>query len=166
MGRQYIGIEQMDYIEDIAVKRMQKVIGKQTKKDGELLESVDFDNGGISKSVNWNGGGEFIYFELAKWNETAKDKINECKNIEELIKLFDELYEKYFLNYNLKIKEFKEQVTLEQNFKNLDLNKQKEMFLTMLDLNQMYVNKSEMKDSKYGLNKQEQALTQEFYGDK
>jgi adenine-specific DNA-methyltransferase len=27
MGRQYIGIEQMDYIEDIAVKRMQKVIG-------------------------------------------------------------------------------------------------------------------------------------------
>ncbi|VVH65358.1 Type III restriction-modification system methylation subunit (EC, partial [uncultured Gammaproteobacteria bacterium] len=26
MGRQYIGIEQMDYIEDIAVKRMQKVI--------------------------------------------------------------------------------------------------------------------------------------------
>jgi hypothetical protein len=33
MGRQYIGIEQMDYIEDIAVKRMQKVIGKTVKKD-------------------------------------------------------------------------------------------------------------------------------------
>jgi adenine-specific DNA-methyltransferase len=38
MGRQYIGIEQMDYIEDIAVKRMQKVIGETVKKDGELLE--------------------------------------------------------------------------------------------------------------------------------
>jgi adenine-specific DNA-methyltransferase len=62
MGRQYIGIEQMDYIEDIAVKRMQKVIGKKTKKDGELLERVDFDNGGISKSVDWQGGGEFIDF--------------------------------------------------------------------------------------------------------
>jgi adenine-specific DNA-methyltransferase len=42
MGRQYIGIEQMDYIEDIAVKRMQKVIGATVKKDGELLESLDF----------------------------------------------------------------------------------------------------------------------------
>jgi adenine specific DNA methylase Mod len=36
-GRQYIGIEQMDYIEDVAVKRMQKVIGTTVKKDGELF---------------------------------------------------------------------------------------------------------------------------------
>jgi adenine-specific DNA-methyltransferase len=53
MGRQYIGIEQMDYIEDIAVKRMQKVIGTTVKKDGELLESLDFDSGGISKKEGW-----------------------------------------------------------------------------------------------------------------
>ena len=50
MGRQYIGIEQMDYIQDITVERMKKVI------DGE--------QGGISKSVNWQGGGEFVYAEL------------------------------------------------------------------------------------------------------
>ena len=37
MGRRYIGIEQMDYIEDIAVERLKKVI------DGE--------QGGISKAV-------------------------------------------------------------------------------------------------------------------
>jgi adenine-specific DNA-methyltransferase len=42
---------------------MQKVIGETVKKDGELLESLDFDAGGISKSVEWQGGGEFIYFE-------------------------------------------------------------------------------------------------------
>ena len=57
MGRQYIGIEQMDYIENIAVERLKKVI------DGE--------QGGISKSINWQGGGDFIYFELAKWNEAG-----------------------------------------------------------------------------------------------
>lgn len=50
MGRQYIGIEQMDYIQDITVERMKKVI------DGE--------QGGISKSVNWQGGGDFVYAEL------------------------------------------------------------------------------------------------------
>ena len=48
--------------------------------------------------------------ELAKWNEQAKEKIQNCNSLEELIKLFDTLYEKYFLNYNLKIKEFKEKV--------------------------------------------------------
>ncbi|NLM00619.1 MAG: site-specific DNA-methyltransferase, partial [Treponema sp.] len=89
MGRQYIGIEQMDYVETIACERMKKVI------DGE--------QGGISKSVKWQGGGDFIYFELAKWNETAKEKILACESLKELIKFFDEMYERYFLNYNLKI---------------------------------------------------------------
>jgi hypothetical protein len=46
-----------------------KVIGATVKKDGELLESLDFDAGGISKSVDWQGGGEFIYFELDKYNQ-------------------------------------------------------------------------------------------------
>lgn len=50
MGRQYIGIEQMDYIQDITVERMKKVI------DGE--------QGGISKSINWQDGGDFVYAEL------------------------------------------------------------------------------------------------------
>ncbi|MDR4840093.1 site-specific DNA-methyltransferase, partial [Klebsiella quasipneumoniae] len=43
MGRRYIGIEQMDYINEITVPRLQKVI------DGE--------QGGISKDVDWQGGG-------------------------------------------------------------------------------------------------------------
>ena len=43
MGRRYIGIEQMDYVEDIVVERLKKVIA------GE--------QGGISKSVDWQGGG-------------------------------------------------------------------------------------------------------------
>jgi adenine-specific DNA-methyltransferase len=129
----------------------------------EIEKIVDFDQGGISKSVNWQGGGEFIYFELAKNNETAKEKILNCQNLKELEALFDELYEKYFLNYNLKIKEFKEKVLQEKEFQNLDLDEQKKMFLTMLDLNQMYVNRSEMADQNFAINKQDQELTKEFY---
>nr|WP_307934805.1 site-specific DNA-methyltransferase [Mycoplasmopsis bovis] len=41
MNRKYIGIEQMDYIQDIGAERLKKVI------DGE--------QGGISKFVNWQG---------------------------------------------------------------------------------------------------------------
>ena len=47
MNRQYIGIEQMNYIEDVAIVRLKKVI------DGE--------QGGISKIVNWQGGSSFSY---------------------------------------------------------------------------------------------------------
>jgi adenine-specific DNA-methyltransferase len=78
MGRQYIGIEQMDYIETIAVERLKKVIGQSTspakagtpqEENIPLVEGwtakqdgVDsFDTGGISKAVNWQGGGDFVY---------------------------------------------------------------------------------------------------------
>lgn len=149
MGRQYIGIEQMDYIETIACERLRKVI------QGE--------QGGISKSVNWQGGGDFIYFELAKWNETAKEKILECESLEELENFFDEMYERYFLNYNLKIKEFKEKVLQEENFRKLSLDEQKKIFVAMLDNNQMYVNKTEMADKKFDISEEDQNLTSQFY---
>ena len=149
MGRQYIGIEQMDYIKTIAVERLKKVI------EGE--------QGGISKSVNWQGGGDFIYFELAKWNETAKERILACESLEQLETFFDEMYERYFLNYNLKIKEFREKVLQEENFRKLSLDEQKKIFIAMLDNNQVYVNKTEMADKKFGISEDDQNLTSQFY---
>jgi adenine-specific DNA-methyltransferase len=136
---------------------------QQLLKKEENKKYQDFDTGGISKSVNWQGGGDFIYFELAKWNETAKEKILECESLGELIKFFDEMYERYFLNYNLKIKEFREKVIFEEEFKNLSLDEQKQMFVAMLDNNQMYVNKTEMADKKFGISEEDQELTQKFY---
>ncbi|MEA3494625.1 MAG: hypothetical protein U9R42_01175 [Bacteroidota bacterium] len=113
--------------------------------------------------VKENIDDSFIYFELAKWNETAKEKILECESLEELIKFFDEMHERYFLNYNLKIKEFKEKFIKEEAFKNLSLDEQKKMFIAMLDNNQMYVNKTEMADKKFVIDKKDQKLTSQFY---
>ena len=70
------------------------------------------------------------------------------------------------INYNVKIKDFKEKIIKEENFKKLTLPQQKTMFLTMLDLNQMYVQESEMADKKYGISKEDQKLTKEFYQNK
>ncbi|HEY9187493.1 MAG TPA: site-specific DNA-methyltransferase [Ignavibacteria bacterium] len=152
MGRQYIGIEQMDYVETIALERLRQV--------------VNGEQGGISKSVDWKGGGDFVYCELAKWNETAKKQISDCKSLDELNKLFDEMYDKYFLNYNLKIKEFKEKVLKEEEFKKLSLDDQKKLFIAMLDNNQMYVNETEMEDKRYGISDLDQKTTSKFYYDK
>ncbi len=61
MNRRWIGIEQMDYIESITKERLKKVVA------GE--------QGGISKAVNWQGGGSFIYCKLMPLNVVYKEKI-------------------------------------------------------------------------------------------
>jgi adenine-specific DNA-methyltransferase len=52
MGRRWIGIELGDHCDTHCIPRLQKVI------DGE-------DPGGITKAVNWQGGGGFRYYKLA-----------------------------------------------------------------------------------------------------
>jgi len=138
-NRKFIMIEQIDYINTVTSPRIQKVIKKENIND------------------------TFIYFEMAKWNETAKEKIIECENLNELIIYFDDMYERYFLNYNLKIKEFKEKVIKEEKFRELTLDEQKNIFVAMLDNNQMYVNKTEMSDKKFGISESDKKLTCEFY---
>ncbi|HIE2344933.1 TPA: site-specific DNA-methyltransferase [Haemophilus influenzae] len=150
MNRQYIGIEQMDYIETLAVERMKKVI------DGE--------QGGISKAVNWQGGGEFVYAELAPFNETAKQQILACESSDDIKTLFNKLCERYFLKYNVSVDEFS-QIIEEPEFQSLPLDEQKQMMLEMLDLNQMYVSLSEMDDEQFVgcLNDDDKALSRAFY---
>lgn len=148
MNRQYIGIEQLDYGENDSVVRLQNVInGDQT---------------GISKSVNWQGGGSFVYLELAKKNETALEQISACKSLEELTELFDELCSKYFLHYNVRVKEFRKEIESER-FKQLNLKQQKEMFSRMLDLNQLYVNTDDRHNKNTGLTEDDIAITEDFY---
>ena len=106
---------------------------------------------------------DFIYFELAQYNEKAKQEIASCKNLEELSRLFTILYHKYFLNYNVKSQEFQEKILGEIEFQALPFAQQKCMFLEMLDLNQLYVQKTEMADNKFDMNKDDQKLTKEFY---
>ena len=150
MNRQYIGIEQMDYIETLAVERLTKVI------DGE--------QGGISKAVNWQGGGEFVYAELTPFNETAKQQILACEDSDGIKTLFEGLCERYFLKYNVSVNEFS-QIIQEPEFQSLPLDKQKQMVLEMLDLNQMYVSLSEMDDEQFAgcLNDDDKALSRAFY---
>ena len=85
MGRQYIGIEQMDYITSVTGPRLDKVIA------GE--------EGGISKSVNWQGGGNFIYCELMQYNEAFIDQIQSAQSSEELLGIWRKMSKESFLNW-------------------------------------------------------------------
>ncbi|HCN52134.1 MAG TPA: restriction endonuclease subunit M [Chryseobacterium sp.] len=146
MNRQYIGIEQMDYIETVAVERLKKVIG------GE--------QGGISKSVNWQGGGSFIYLELKKYNQAFIEKIEEAKDEKALLQIWEEMKAKSFLNYNVDIQKQEQYI---EDFKTLNLQEQKQHLCELLDKNQLYVNLSSLKDENFECTPEEQKVTQAFY---
>lgn len=146
MNRQYIGIEQMDYIETVAVERLKKVI------DGE--------QGGISKSVNWQGGGSFVYLELKKYNQTFIDKIEEARDGKMLLQIWEEMKAKSFLNYNVDIQKQEKYI---EDFKKLSLQEQKQHLCELLDKNQLYVNLSSLNDGNFECTPEEQKVTKAFY---
>ena len=149
MNRQYIGIEQLDYGENDSVARLQNAINGDTT--------------GISKAVNWKGGGSFVYMELAEKNEKAMRLISACKDLKQLEKVFKTLCEKYFLHYNVRVNDFINKTCKEEEFKKLSLKRQKEIFMRMLDLNQLYVNVSDRNDKDSGLTKNDITATEDFY---
>jgi len=161
MRRQFILCEQMDYVEKVTVERLKKVVGKQVKKSGKLLEEIDYDNGGISKEVKWNGGGDFIYCELMKYNELFVDKIKKAKDTKELLKIWEEMKARSFLNYNIDIKKFDETI---DEFKKLPFTKQQRTLFDLLNKNQLYVNFSEIEDKEFKVGEEDKLLNNKFYG--
>lgn len=147
MNRQYIGIEQMDYINTVSVPRLRKVI------EGE--------QGGISKDVNWQGGGSFIYAELAKENQEIIDKIVNSDTKENLSQQIDNLLSNGILNYEVDFDKF---TSTKKEFSELKLEEQKEVLIRSLDSNQLYVNYSDIEDTAYDFTEDEIAFNHSFYG--
>jgi adenine-specific DNA-methyltransferase len=87
LKRQFIGLEQLDYGNNDSVKRLKNVIAG--------------DATGISKDVNWKGGGEFTYLELKKYNQTFVEQIESAKDTKAVLKIWEEMKVKSFLNYNV-----------------------------------------------------------------
>ncbi|MDD8079949.1 site-specific DNA-methyltransferase, partial [Escherichia coli] len=152
----YIGIEQMDYINDITVPRLQKVI------EGE--------QGGISKDVNWQGGGSFVYAELMELNAYFVHEIQKAQSNEELEKLFAVMKTEAHLNYQVALEnvlsaEYEmDGIPRKVAFSELELHEQKQLLIEILDKNQLYVNASEMDDSDLNISESDKAFTRSFYG--
>lgn len=145
MGRQYIGIEQMDYIEDITVERLKKVI------DGE--------QGGISKAVDWQGGGSFVYCELLEDGQRLIDKIQSASS-ETIQSVKDEIYRSeqivpYILTSDLE--------KADKDFNALTLDEQKQALIGLIDKNKLYVNYSSIDDEDYQISKADKKFSRSFY---
>lgn len=145
MNRQYIGIEQMDYIETVSVERLKKVIA------GE--------QGGVSKDVNWSGGGSFVYTEIKNDAQDFKNSIFEATTTEELLELFEIAKKSSFLSYRIDPKKLKA-----SEFEKLSLAEQKQILSEIIDNNNLYVNYSDIDDIDYGISAQDKKLNHAFYG--
>lgn len=147
MNRKWVGVEQMDYIETITKVRLEKVIA------GE--------QGGVSKAVGWQGGGEFVYCELMPLNAVYKEQILKAKNQAELESLYKDLQTKAFLDYRVDLAE----VLKDKDFKDLDLESKKVFLIQALDSNMDYVPLGDIKDSTYNVSSEVIALNKAFYGE-
>lgn len=144
MNRQYIGIEQMDYIETVSVERLKKVI------EGE--------QGGISNDVDWQGGGSFVYCELKNDAQDFLNKIKTSSTSEELIELLEQVKKSSFLSYRVETKKLHK-----EEFANLSLFEQKQLLVELIDQNNLYVNYSDIGDTENKISEKEKELNRKFY---
>lgn len=146
MKRRYIGIEQMNYIQTETLKRMLKVI------EGE--------QGGVSKSVGWQGGGSFVYCELAKANGKFVEEIEAATTTEQLENVWSRMKATGHLNYKVDIKEVDANAA---DFEALTIEDQKRFLIECLDKNLLYVPLADIDSNEYDVSDEDKRLTREFY---
>jgi len=147
MGRQYILIEQMDYIRDLPETRLKEIIAG--------------DQSGISEAVGWKNGGSFVYTELMPLNAKFIAKVRDAKSSKEILKIWKDIQKNGFVSYRVAPKKFDE---CAKEFADLDLANQKKFVLESLDANMLYVNYGDIDDKEYGVGEDDKKLNGEFYG--
>lgn len=151
LNRKYITMEQLDYQENSPWNRLKRVIS------GE-------DDTGISKVINWKGGGSFVYVELFPKNMGYLLDIVKSNSIEKLKKIFDRMLEGSDT-------EEKADIDFRADLSKLDwsegLESNKRILIKILEKNQLYYNFSEIDDSnvKDLINEGDFAFNKSFYSE-
>lgn len=115
LGRKYIGCEQIDHQIELTVNRLNEVIcGEQ---------------GGVSKSIGWQGGGSFVYCELSKANGKFADEIENAETTGQLMDIWNRMKATDYLNYKVDVKEVDANVA---DFEGLNLDDQKRFLIAIV----------------------------------
>ena len=155
-NRKFILVEQLNDHIKVCKERIQKVI-QNLAKDKNLFSGKEES--------------DFIYCELMKYNELFVDRIKKAsssakatadkKDTKELLKIWEEMKAKSFLNYNIDIKKFDETI---DEFKKLPFAKQQRTLFDLLNKNQLYVSLSEIKDKEFKVGEEDKKMNMKFYG--
>lgn len=129
MNRRFIGIDQMDYINTISVPRLQKVIA------GE--------QGGISKDVNWQGGGSFVYAELMEKNQGYLRDIQNATDMDKLMSIYSRMKQNGDIDFRVDLDKFEASLKAGEL---PTLEKRKRELIKIIDKNQLYYSYSDIDD--------------------
>ena len=148
MGRKFISCEQLD--EHIGLMRTR------------LKNVVNGDPTGVStlEDVNWQGGGSFVYCELATANQRFVDEIVKAESTDELKRIWEDIQDSGFLSWKVEPKTFNENV---KEFEALSLDEQKFFLMECLDKNLLYIPLSEINNKEFEVSDSDKKLNAEFY---
>lgn len=113
LGRKFIGMEQIDTQWNKAVERLKK--------------AVNNDQSGISKEVDWQGGGSFVYLELMEKNRGFLKTIQDTKTQAELHDVFDFMLNEAEIDFRVDLEKIKD--TLHE----LSFDDQKKTLIKIID---------------------------------
>ena len=148
MGRKFIGVEQLDeHFEKANMRIMNVINGDQT---------------GISREVEWQGGGEYISCEVAKDNLKYFDLISTLDD-KETTTLFNELLANpLVLCHSVDVQKAKDNA---EAFEELPLDDKKRVLISMLEKNTLYVNYSDIDDEEKAITEEDKKFSRAFYGE-
>lgn len=148
LNRKFIVCEQLDVQLDIMSRRLRNVI--------------QGDGCGISNSVNWTGGGSFVYCELKDLNQTYIKQIQNAGSDPQLIELYNKISKSKFINSKVKPSNIERNVS---DFESLSTESKRKLLIQLLDLNMLYVNYSDIDDEEYKVSDGDKSFNRSFYGD-
>ena len=99
------------------------------------------EQSGISKDVNWQGGGSFIYAELMEKNQGYLKDLQKSKTVQELMEVYKRMKENADVDFRLDLEKFEEELN---NFNSLDERRRE--LIRILDKNQLYYNYANIDD--------------------
>ena len=134
-NRKFIMCEQMDYVKTVTKERIQAVIKNNKEKS-------------------------FIYTEIANSKDKYISSINKSKDSNQLLEIWEKLKKDECISHKVSPTKIDKEV---KDFKNLDLEQQKQFLLYITDSNQLYVNYSDIEDKNHTVTDTDKKITTKFY---
>ncbi|MBQ8036115.1 MAG: site-specific DNA-methyltransferase [Proteobacteria bacterium] len=147
LKRKYIMCEQIDSQAEIMLERLRKVVSGD-------------DKGTLALSLNWQGGGAFVYCELAKLNQSIVEEIETATTDESLSDIYYRMMKSGFISYKVDPKAICDAA---DDYTVLSLNEKKQFLMELLDKNLLYVNLCDIDDKEFGISESDKAFTRSFY---
>jgi adenine-specific DNA-methyltransferase len=151
-NRKWILIEQMEYIDSVLKSR--------------LLRTMEgLSTAGVSKDVNWQGGGSFVYAELMEKNQGYLKDVQHAETTQQLEDVVHRMIEGG-ADFDFRVDV--EKVMQDPEYQAMSLADKKQLMVKVIDKNQLYYAYSDMEDRDVQelMSESDIAFNKSFYGER